>query len=168
MSHVSIDPAFIFGSAGAGEWIILFIVILIVVGPKRLPDVARKLGRMMEMFRRAADEFKRQIMTMDQPPPPPYDPPPTQTDYDADGSSDPYGNADQGDYTEEDRFDETGHYGENGELPEYGETPESGGSDVPGASPSEDGASGGVADTAASSDAPETDAPSGGEEERKA
>ena len=114
MSHVSIDPAFIFGSAGAGEWIVLFIVILIVVGPKRLPDVARKLGRMMEMFRRAADEFKRQILTMDQPPPPPYDPPPTQTDYDTDGSSDPYGDTGQGDYTEEDRFDEQDRYDESG------------------------------------------------------
>lgn len=53
-------------SAGAGEWVVLFIVILIVVGPKRLPDVVRKLGRTMEMFRRAADEFKDQLMAMDQ------------------------------------------------------------------------------------------------------
>lgn len=164
MSHVSIDPAFIFGSAGAGEWIILFIVILIVAGPKRLPDVARKIGRMMEMFRRAADEFKRQIMTMDQPPPPPYDPPPTQTDYDTDGSSDPYGNAGQEDYAEEDRFDEAERYGENGELldpSELGDASEAGEPDTSDAPPPESGASAGNVD------APEA-APSGGEEERKA
>ena len=58
--------AFLTGSVGAGEWVVLFVVVLIVVGPKRLPEVARKLGRTMEMFRRAADEFKDQLMTMDQ------------------------------------------------------------------------------------------------------
>ena len=60
--------AFLTGSVGTGEWVVLFVVILIVVGPRRMPDVARKIGRMMEMFRRAADEFKDQLMTMDQEP----------------------------------------------------------------------------------------------------
>lgn len=60
--------AFLTESVGTGEWIVLFVVILIVVGPKRLPDVVRKIGRTMEMFRRAADEFKDQLMTMDQEP----------------------------------------------------------------------------------------------------
>jgi len=58
--------AFLTDNIGAGEWVVLFIVILIVVGPKRMPEVARKIGRMMDMFRRAADEFKDQLMTMDQ------------------------------------------------------------------------------------------------------
>jgi len=80
-------PCAIFGieSAGWGEMLVLFVVILIVVGPKRLPEAARKLGRMMEMFRRAADEFKSQIMSMDQEPAkeepsPPYPDYTTQTD----------------------------------------------------------------------------------------
>lgn len=60
--------AFLTDSAGAGEWIVLFVVILVVIGPKRMPEVARKIGRMMEMFRRAADEFRDQLMTMDQEP----------------------------------------------------------------------------------------------------
>ncbi len=58
--------AFLTGSVGSGEWIVLFVVVMIVVGPRRMPEIARKLGRMMEMFRRAADEFKDQLMTMDQ------------------------------------------------------------------------------------------------------
>jgi len=68
------SAAFLTDSAGAGEWIVLFVVILIVVGPKKLPEVVRKIGRTMEMFRRAADEFKEQLMTMDQEPnrPQPY------------------------------------------------------------------------------------------------
>ena len=57
---------FLGGSVGAGEWVVLFVVVLIVVGPKRLPAVARKVGRTMEMFRRAADEFKDQLLNMDQ------------------------------------------------------------------------------------------------------
>lgn len=60
------EMAFLTSSVGAGEWIVLFAVVLVVVGPRRLPEVARKLGRTMEMFRRAADEFKEQLMSMDQ------------------------------------------------------------------------------------------------------
>lgn len=58
--------AFLMESVGVGEWIVLLAVILIVVGPQRLPEMARKMGRWAETFRRAADEFKRQIMTMDE------------------------------------------------------------------------------------------------------
>ncbi len=57
--------AFFGGSVGASEWLMLFVVILIVVGPSKLPELARKFGRTMEMFRRAADEFKEQLMNMD-------------------------------------------------------------------------------------------------------
>ena len=68
-------------------------VILVVVGPKRLPGIARKLGRMSEVFRRAADEFRRQLLTMDQEPVKP--PESSSTDSDGvpgyDGSTeDPY------------------------------------------------------------------------------
>jgi Sec-independent protein translocase protein TatA len=58
--------AFLFESADFTEWIVLLAVTLIVMGPQRLPEMARKMGRWAETFRRAADEFKRQIMTMDE------------------------------------------------------------------------------------------------------
>lgn len=58
--------AFIFESVGGTEWFVLLGVILIVVGPKNLPSAARKLGQVMTNLRRAADEFKRQLMSMDQ------------------------------------------------------------------------------------------------------
>lgn len=38
------------------EWIIIFIVALIVFGPKRLPEVGRQLGKAMRDFRKIADE----------------------------------------------------------------------------------------------------------------
>ena len=55
-----------FESVGSGEWLVLLAVILIVVGPKNLPSAARKMGQVMSKLRRAADEFKRQLMTMDE------------------------------------------------------------------------------------------------------
>ena len=57
--------AFIFDSAGFGEWFVLLAVVLIVVGPKRLPETARKLGQYYAKFRRAAEGFKRQLLDMD-------------------------------------------------------------------------------------------------------
>ena len=57
--------AFIFDSVGAGEWLLLLAVLLVVMGPKRLPGVLRKFGSQYAKFRRAADGFKRQLMEMD-------------------------------------------------------------------------------------------------------
>ena len=73
--------AFLMESVSMGEWVVLLAVIMIVMGPKSLPDMARKLGRWTETFRRAAEEFKRQIMSIDQEPPPP-EPEPHYPDYD--------------------------------------------------------------------------------------
>ena len=57
--------AIIFDSVGAGEWLVLLAVLLVVMGPKRLPSTARKIGAYYSKFRRAADSFKRQLMDMD-------------------------------------------------------------------------------------------------------
>lgn len=57
--------AFIFDSVGFGEWFVLLAVVLVVVGPKKLPSTARTLGNYYAKFRRAAESFKRQIMDME-------------------------------------------------------------------------------------------------------
>ena len=57
--------AILFESVGAGEWLVLLAVLLVVMGPKRLPSTARKIGAYYSKFRRAADSFKRQLMDMD-------------------------------------------------------------------------------------------------------
>ncbi len=57
--------AIILDSVGFGEWFVLLAVVLIVVGPRRLPSVARTIGQYYSRFRRAADNFKRQIMDME-------------------------------------------------------------------------------------------------------
>ena len=57
--------AIVFDGVGAGEWLVLLAVLLVVMGPKRLPSTARKIGSYYSKFRRAAESFKRQIMEMD-------------------------------------------------------------------------------------------------------
>ena len=43
----------------------LLAVLLVVMGPQRLPSTARKIGSYYAKFRRAAESFKRQLMDMD-------------------------------------------------------------------------------------------------------
>ena len=57
--------AIVFDGVGAGEWLVLLAVLLVVVGPKRLPSAIRAFGNHYAKFRRAAESFKRQIMEMD-------------------------------------------------------------------------------------------------------
>lgn len=49
---------FIFESIGTSELILVGIVALIFLGPRRLPDLARKAGKIMADFRGTANEFK--------------------------------------------------------------------------------------------------------------
>ena len=44
-----------------GETIFLFVLALVVFGPKKLPEIARQVGRYLNEFRRASNEFKAQI-----------------------------------------------------------------------------------------------------------
>lgn len=43
------------------ETIFLFFLALIIFGPKKLPEIARQVGKWMNEFRRASNEFKSQI-----------------------------------------------------------------------------------------------------------
>jgi Tat protein translocase TatB subunit len=49
---------FIFESIGTQELILIGIIALIFLGPRRMPDIARKLGKMMSEFRNTTNEFK--------------------------------------------------------------------------------------------------------------
>ena len=49
------------GFGSAGEMLFLFVLALVVLGPKRLPELARQLGKFMNEFKRASNEFKYQI-----------------------------------------------------------------------------------------------------------
>ena len=47
---------------GMTELVVIFVIGLIVLGPKRLPDLARTLGRSLAEFRRTSSELRREFM----------------------------------------------------------------------------------------------------------
>lgn len=53
------------------EILIILALALIVIGPKKLPDLARTLGRGLAEFRRATDDLQRTIYKEVHPPPEP-------------------------------------------------------------------------------------------------
>lgn len=46
---------------GMPELILIMVIALIVIGPKKLPDLARALGRGMAEFRKATQEIKESL-----------------------------------------------------------------------------------------------------------
>jgi sec-independent protein translocase protein TatB len=46
---------------GFPEMIFLFLFALILFGPKKLPEIGRQIGRALNEFKRASNEFKAQI-----------------------------------------------------------------------------------------------------------
>ncbi|HEV7700227.1 MAG TPA: Sec-independent protein translocase protein TatB [Pyrinomonadaceae bacterium] len=49
---------FIFESIGTSELLMIGVVALIFLGPRRMPEMARKFGKFMSEFRGTANEFK--------------------------------------------------------------------------------------------------------------
>jgi len=59
----------VFG-VGMPELLVILVVALIVLGPKRLPEIARSLGKGMAEFRKASSEFQRTLSaSLEEPPP---------------------------------------------------------------------------------------------------
>lgn len=50
-----------FGSLGLPELILIFVVALLLFGPRQLPNIGRSIGRALGEFRRASNDFKRTI-----------------------------------------------------------------------------------------------------------
>lgn len=46
---------------GMPELIIIFVIALIVIGPHKLPDLARSLGKGLAEFKKASEDFQRSI-----------------------------------------------------------------------------------------------------------
>lgn len=51
------------GPFGVPEMLFILVLILLVFGPKRLPEVGRMVGKGLGEFRRASNELKRSIQT---------------------------------------------------------------------------------------------------------
>ena len=46
---------------GFSEMAFIFFLALIIFGPKKLPEIGRQIGRALNEFKRASNEFKAQI-----------------------------------------------------------------------------------------------------------
>jgi len=50
-----------FGPLGVPELLLIFAVVLIVFGPRKIPEIGRMLGKAMGEFRKATDDLKSTI-----------------------------------------------------------------------------------------------------------
>ena len=63
------------GSVGASELLIILLVALLVLGPERLPEAARQVGRAIGELRRMSAGFQAEIRDALEPPVPGTPPP---------------------------------------------------------------------------------------------
>ena len=52
-----------FGSIGGPELLVIFVVALLIFGPRKLPELGRMLGKGMSEFRRAANDLRDSLET---------------------------------------------------------------------------------------------------------
>jgi|YNPNPStandDraft_1061719.scaffolds.fasta_scaffold49044_3 sec-independent protein translocase protein TatA len=53
------------GAIGPWELVVIMFAVLILFGPKRLPELARGLGKAVQEFRKAAEEVKQELNVSD-------------------------------------------------------------------------------------------------------
>jgi TatA/E family protein of Tat protein translocase len=51
------------GPIGGPEMMVIFIIVLLLFGAKKIPELARGLGKSLGEFKRARDEFEDEIRT---------------------------------------------------------------------------------------------------------
>jgi sec-independent protein translocase protein TatA len=50
-----------FGSIGAPELLIIFIIALLIFGPRKLPKLGKSLGKSLAEFKRASNDLKNTL-----------------------------------------------------------------------------------------------------------
>ena len=56
------------GGLGMGEMILIFLVVLLLFGAKRLPEIGRSLGKGIREFKSSVKEIEKEIDVEDDPP----------------------------------------------------------------------------------------------------
>ena len=47
-----------FGSIGPAELVLIFVIALLVFGPKKLPEIGRSVGKALREFKKSTEEIK--------------------------------------------------------------------------------------------------------------
>ncbi len=50
-----------FGSIGPAEIVLIFVIALLVFGPRKLPEIGKSVGKALREFKKASDEIKGRI-----------------------------------------------------------------------------------------------------------
>jgi sec-independent protein translocase protein TatA len=50
-----------FGAPGPSEWVLILVIVLVLFGAKKLPELARSLGQSMNEFRKAREDFDKEL-----------------------------------------------------------------------------------------------------------
>ena len=83
------------GSIGMGELLVIFVIALIVFGPRKLPELGRTLGKSLGEFKRASNDLRNTLeeeihveeQTRSEPPAPARKPAPPAEDPQHDAAS---------------------------------------------------------------------------------
>ena len=60
-SALSTHPILAFGIPSGPDLIILLVIVLVLFGAKRLPELARGFGQSVNEFKKAKDEFDKEV-----------------------------------------------------------------------------------------------------------
>ena len=55
------SPLAFIGGLGGQEMIIIFLIVLLLFGAKKLPELARGVGKSMGEFKKAREDFEKEI-----------------------------------------------------------------------------------------------------------
>ena len=50
-----------FGSIGMAEMVVIFLIALLIFGPRKLPELGKSLGRSLAEFKRASNELRNTL-----------------------------------------------------------------------------------------------------------
>jgi sec-independent protein translocase protein TatA len=55
------NPLLALSAPGPTEWIFILIIVLVLFGARKLPELARSLGQSMNEFKKAREEFDKEL-----------------------------------------------------------------------------------------------------------
>ena len=54
-----------FGNIGISELLVIFLIALLVFGPRKLPELGRSIGKALAEFKKASHEFQKSFTELD-------------------------------------------------------------------------------------------------------